>query len=141
MSGVLSTLPKDYGYVILVGSASYVMVYYLAVNVSRARRKYGVEYPAMYSDSHQLFNCVQRAHQNTLESYPPFLFFLAMSGLRFPRASAACGAVWILSRLSFARGYYSGDPKKRLRGAYGYPAILGLFGMTIFCAARQLEWV
>ncbi|XP_022089983.1 microsomal glutathione S-transferase 3-like isoform X2 [Acanthaster planci] len=135
MSSVLSTLPKDYGYVILVGSASYVMVYYLAAKVSFARKKYGVEYPAMYSDTHQLFNCIQRSHQNTLESYPPFLFFLAMSGLQFPRASAACGAVWIISRLSYAH------PKKRMRGAFGYPAILGLFGMTIYSAVRQLEWV
>ncbi|XP_071800801.1 glutathione S-transferase 3, mitochondrial-like [Asterias amurensis] len=139
--GVLSTLPKEYGYVVLVGSASYVMLNYLGIKVSMARKKYEVEYPAMYSDSQPLFNCVQRAHQNTLETYPQFLFFLAMSGIRFPRASAACGAVWILSRLSYAHGYYTGEPKKRMRGAYGYPAMLGLFGMTIFCAVRQLQWV
>ncbi len=105
---VLSTLPKEYGYVVLVGSASYVMLYHLGIKVGMARKKYGVEYPAMYSDSQPMFNCVQRAHQNTLESYPPFLFFLAMSGIRFPKASAACGAVWILSRFSFAHGYYTG---------------------------------
>lgn len=42
--------------------------------VAFARREYGVAYPAMYaegdSEGARTFNCVQRAHQNALETMP-----------------------------------------------------------------------
>ncbi|XP_072022678.1 glutathione S-transferase 3, mitochondrial-like [Amphiura filiformis] len=138
---VLSVLPKEYGCVIFTGVTSWVMLAYLGFKVSRARKEYGVEYPAMYSDEHNVFNCVQRSHQNTLEYYPSFLFFLMVSGLRHPRAASSLGCVWVLSRFVYAHGYSTGDPKKRNRGAFGVPAILGLMGLTAYTALAQLEVV
>lgn len=117
------------------------MLQHLAIKVVRARKQYSVEYPAMYSDESQEFNCIQRAHQNTLEIYPSFLFFLMTAGLRFPRATAGCGCFWVLSRFAYAHGYSSGEPAKRRRGNFGYIGYFGLIGMTVYTALAQLDVV
>lgn len=44
------TIPKDYGYVMLVGVGSSIMMLYLGKNVSNARKKFGVQYPSLYAD-------------------------------------------------------------------------------------------
>ena len=38
----------------------------------------------MYSDKDQVFNCIQRAHQNTLEVYPQWLVFQTIAALVYP---------------------------------------------------------
>ena len=47
----------------------------------------------------QVFNCIQRSHQNTLENLPQFMFLLTMAGFSHPRLAAAAGWVWIAGRL------------------------------------------
>lgn len=44
---------------------------------------------------------------------PTFLTLLTMGGLEMPVFSAIGGAVWIAGRVQYAKGYYTGDPKKR----------------------------
>lgn len=76
------------------------------------RRKAGINYPIMYSsdttgDGH-LFNCYQRVHQNTLEGYPLFLMLLFTGGLQHPIQSSVAGVVWIIGRVIYSLGYYTG---------------------------------
>ena len=71
----------------------------------------------MYSDEHPLFNCYQRAHQNTLEFVPYFYSSLFFAGLKYPIASAVCGATFAVGRIAYALGYSTGNPENRIYGA------------------------
>ncbi|XP_066276310.1 glutathione S-transferase 3, mitochondrial-like [Branchiostoma lanceolatum] len=131
----------EFGYVVLSLVVTFVTYAYLAMNVGKARKKYGVKYPTMYSDKNQAFNCYQRAHQNMLEWLPLFLVFLLVAGVQFPVPSAIAGLVWNAGRIVYAHGYYSGDPSKRIRGEFDFLALFALMGMSIYGAVRQLNWM
>ncbi|XP_068607760.1 microsomal glutathione S-transferase 3b [Brachionichthys hirsutus] len=133
---VLTVLPPNFGYAIFVYLYSWIMLMYLAVNVGSARNKYDVKYPAMYSDKDQVFNCIQRAHQNTLEVYPQWMLFQTIAALVYPLSAAVLGAIWVTSRFSYAWGYYTGNPAKRMNGAYGY---IGYFGVIILSISVALQ--
>ncbi|KAF7656002.1 hypothetical protein LDENG_00047550 [Lucifuga dentata] len=133
---ILATLPSSFGYVIFTYLYSWIMLTVLGVNVGAARKKYNVEYPAMYSDKHQVFNCIQRAHQNTLEVYPQWLVFQTIAALGYPLTASVMGVIWVTSRFSYAWGYYTGDPAKRMKGAYGY---IGYFGVIILSISIALQ--
>jgi len=134
-------ISPDYGYVIIVLVISWVIINWLALQVVRARKKYEVKYPAMYSDKDPVFNCIQRAHQNTLEGYPVFLVLLLLGGLQYPCLNAGAGMVYLVSRVVYAKGYYTGDPEKRNRGAFGYFGLLTMLGSTIALALRLLGYL
>ncbi|CAG8721770.1 9235_t:CDS:2, partial [Racocetra persica] len=110
------------------------------------RKKAGVPYPNLYASKEEaekdrsklIFNCYQRAHQSTLELYPQFLLTLMVGGLKHPVLSAVGGGIWILGRLVFARGYQTGDPAKRTRGAFSYIGVLTLLGTSISTAISLL---
>ncbi|XP_053310691.1 microsomal glutathione S-transferase 3-like [Spea bombifrons] len=137
MAGTIQEiLPQNFAYVILTFFYSYVMIMYLGISVGRARKKYGIKYPQMYSDKDNIFNCIQRAHQNTLEVYPVWILFQLIAGLAFPLSASVLGVIWVTSRFSYAWGYYTGDPEKRLKGAYGY---IGLFGVILQSLAVALQ--
>merc|ERR1711936_198324 len=124
-----------YGYVLLVPILTYCLSFWQGFMVGKMRTKYKVDYPAMYSDTEPVFNCyqvkifdvncfpasnavcLQRAHQNTLERIPLFLILLLTAGLLNAKVTAAFGFLWLLARVIYAVGYYSGIPKNRVAGS------------------------
>ncbi|XP_042901159.1 glutathione S-transferase 3, mitochondrial [Parasteatoda tepidariorum] len=134
-------VPKEYGYVVLVGTSSVFIALWHGMKVGMARKKFGIKYPIMYSDTNQVFNCIQRAHGNFLENYPQFLFLLLCGGLSYPRLSAAGGAVYLLGRIAYALGYSTGDPQKRYRGMFMYVGNLTLIYTTAHFAIKLLGWI
>ena len=55
------------------------------------------------------FNCVQRSHQNILETVPGYFITVMVSGLEYPVATFFFASVWLYSRMVWAKGYASGE--------------------------------
>jgi glutathione S-transferase len=100
------------------------------MRVGGFRKSAGIGYPNAYASSEAiaaatpdkkqamyLFNCAQRAHGNFLENYPIALTGMLVAGLQYPVLAAATGAVWTVSRVSYAVGY-TNKSKEGGRGRY-----------------------
>jgi len=133
---VAFSIPKAYGYVIFVAVVSSFLLMWQAMQVGKARKQYNVKYPTMYAADNDNFNCYQRAHQNTLEGYSQFLLLLLLGGLDMPIFTAIGGLIWIAGKVSYSKGYYTGDPKNRMRGAYAYIGLLMVLFATLKLSAK-----
>ena len=124
-----SMLPADYGLVFGGLFGTILANTYLSVNVSIARKKYGIKYPTLYATKEHIdgkkckdekdilaYNCAQRAHQNTAENQATVQLLGALNGLLFPRFSAGCLGLWALGRVLYGYGYTSGGPSGRMAG-------------------------
>ncbi|KAL1804665.1 hypothetical protein ACET3Z_027733 [Daucus carota] len=79
----------------------------MAAQVGKARKKdlfylYKVALPAMYAlesenENANLFNCVQRGHQNSMEWMPLFLTFMMLGGIKYSVISSVLGVVYIFT--------------------------------------------
>merc|ERR1711944_251485 len=140
-SAKMLSVPSEYGYVLLTGTTSIFVLMYKGIQVGLARKKYDIKYPKLYSDENggdNVFNCIQRAHQNTLENYPQFLFLLTTGGITHPILSSIAGLIWLAGRLAFAKGYYTGNPENRRWGSFGYIGLLTLLGCSIHTSLKLL---
>jgi len=137
---VLLAIPEEFGYVIGTGIVSIFMLFYLGENVASARKRFKVEYPKMYDDSQPVFNCYQRAHQNTLENTPAFMFLLVIGGVTHPLIASASALVWTVGRIVYAWGYWTGIPSKRGRGNFAYLGLISLLGCSISTALHLLKY-
>jgi len=135
---VVLEIASEYGYVAAVGIASTFLLAWQGIMVGKMRKKFNIQYPTMYSNDNKLFNCYQRAHQNTLENYPQFLMLLFIGGLAHPCLTALSGVVWIAGKVSYSLGYYSGEPAKRMNGTYSYLGLLTMLGTSISFTLRLL---
>lgn len=134
-------LSHQYGWVILVGVASSFLLVWQGMQVGKMRKKFKIQYPTMYSTDNDVFNCYQRAHQNTLENYPQFLMLLFIGGIQFPFVTALAGVVWILGKIAYSLGYYTGDPAKRMKGSFGYIGLITMLGTTVCFALNLLGYL
>lgn len=141
------SLPEGYGYIpsslITMG---WVLVWQ-GIMVGRYRKKAGIEYPQPYAEKAEVkdstaalrFNCMQRAHQNTLESAPVVFVSTVVAGLKYPALAAAICVAYSLARVVYTIGYKSGKPKKRMYGsAVSILSMLGLLSTATYVAFQLL---
>ncbi|EKX49624.1 hypothetical protein GUITHDRAFT_104584 [Guillardia theta CCMP2712] len=104
-------IPDTYGFVMSTAALAAGMVQWKAIQVSVARKTYGVQYPSMYEDKEDSkFNC------NTLEYLPSFMTLLMLNGLMAPISTSILGIVWIAARVVYILGYSQDGPQGRLPG-------------------------
>eukprot|EP00164_Ancoracysta_twista_P019801 GFYU01035038.1.p1 GENE.GFYU01035038.1~~GFYU01035038.1.p1 ORF type:complete len:144 (-),score=27.83 GFYU01035038.1:14-445(-) len=113
----------EFGYVLLSIGLSWLLYWYQMILVVMARKKYDVQYPTLYAPESnknaKAFNCVQRAHQNTLETLGLVQVLTLVNGLFQPSLSASLFTVWCFGRVLYAVGY-SMSPGNRVYGAITY---------------------
>ncbi|KAF8273984.1 hypothetical protein EI94DRAFT_1714448 [Lactarius quietus] len=118
MSSVAINLPAGSSWV-LASIFSIIPVLILqSAAVSKARKRAGIRYPQLYAEKADqearkdamIFNCVQRAHQNTLENVPVIVLSTLISAIHHPiYAAIGCG-IWTFSRILYTLGYSTGVP-------------------------------
>merc|ERR1712062_408663 len=104
MIGKMTGLQSNYGLVGLSMIFNLYILMYLGIQVGKARKKYGVDYPNMYADpAHckdpkmaNIFNCIQRAHQNSIEQQPTFLTTVALCSMKYPLVAGVSAFVMCL---------------------------------------------
>lgn len=142
-------LPPSFGYVAAgLVSTVWVLGWQMLV-VGKHRKRSGIKYPQLYAEKAEaeaskdafLFNCAQRAHQNTIEHMPIVVVTTLVTSMKNPVfAGYACG-LWALSRVLYTLGYTTGDPVKRNTrgGILGELPLFGLFLGSTYTAFDLLR--
>lgn len=114
-----------------------IVVFAMALTVSRTHSKTGILAPTMTGDA--VLERVIRAHSNTLEWLPIFLASMWLFAIYWSATWAAgLGAVWIIGRIIYFVGYRS-DANKRFPGFFiqtiaHFALMLGALGRIIYLA-------
>ncbi|KAJ7780932.1 hypothetical protein B0H16DRAFT_602449 [Mycena metata] len=114
-------VPAGFSYVVASLFSTVLLLTGQSTAVGQHRGLAKIEYPRLYADKAETaaspaamrFNCVQRAHQNTLENIPTVYLMTTILGLKHPVLAAAALGSWVISRVAYTIGYASGTPAKR----------------------------
>jgi uncharacterized membrane protein YecN with MAPEG domain len=128
---------QTHALVAIVTLAALICYIWMILRVGGARRRTGIQAPAMTGDP-DLERHV-RVQANTLEWLPIFLPSLWLFAIYWNDLfAAAAGVVWILGRIIYALSY-TADPKKRglgfaIQGLATFVLLLGALGRVIWVA-------
>ncbi|KJA25818.1 hypothetical protein HYPSUDRAFT_37298 [Hypholoma sublateritium FD-334 SS-4] len=115
------TVPAGFAYLAPAFASTVLLLLGQTINVSRHRKLANIPYPQVYAENKEaeaskaayIFNCAQRAHQNTLEQLPVLYVTTILTALKYPVVASSALGFWALTRVSYTRGYSTGEPKKR----------------------------
>jgi len=84
------------------------------------------------------FNNAQRAHYNLVESLPSVLGLHLLSGICFPKITAASSLLWLVSRYAWASNYSKDGPDARYRvlSSLHLLCIIGWLGGSVASGLR-----
>lgn len=121
----------------IVGMAAVVQLFFFGIMVGSARVRYSVAAPA--TTGHPMFERYYRVQMNSLENLVIFLPALWLAAKYWPpKYAAALGAVYLVGRMLYYRGYIS-DPKQRGLGfSIGALPTMVLIVAALIGAARSL---
>lgn len=106
--------------------------------VGRARGRYGVKAPA--TSGHEIFERYFRVHYNTMELLVVFVPAAWLFGLYVsPRWGAGIGAVYLVGRVLYLRGYVKDPAKRELGFGMSVLPILVLVTGALWGAATALN--
>jgi glutathione S-transferase len=114
-----------------------VLLIATAMNVGRARMKYGIKAPAV--SGNELFERAFRIQMNTLENVvgilPALWLYAAFIG---DRGAAVAGMIWLAARVWYAIAYQA-DPNKR-GGGFGvaFLTFIGLWAGALWGVVKVL---
>jgi glutathione S-transferase len=98
----------------IVGLLAVVQLLFFGTLVGRARMTYGIKAPATVG--HEIFERLYRVQTNSIETVVVFLPALLISAKYWsPRWMALIGAVYLIGRVLYWRGYVR-DPRQRSLG-------------------------
>merc|ERR1712032_1638732 len=102
-------------------------------------------YPKMYAEGFGKlasdFNCVQRGHQQALETYPSIVACSLVAGLKHPILTSLGQVVWMVARFQWARGYASGDPKERYTSKWSFHIWTTMFLQYTLAASTGVQFL
>jgi glutathione S-transferase len=129
-----TTLEKYYP-VAIVTLVAGIVIFGMAVTVSRAHAKTGILAPIMMGDP--VLERAIRAHSNTLEWLPIFLASMWLFAIYWSAAwASALGTIWVIGRIIYFVGYLS-DASRRFPGFFiqclaHFALMLGALGRIIY---------
>ncbi|KZT30729.1 membrane-associated proteins in eicosanoid and glutathione metabolism [Neolentinus lepideus HHB14362 ss-1] len=142
-------VPQGFQYVEAALFSIVPLLFWQSYKVGFARRDAKIPYPQPYAEKAeaavskeaQRFNCVQRAHLNTIEALPQILISTLIVGLRLPILAASLCGIWSFSRVLYTIGYSTGNPDRRVTsgGGLGYIGQFGLIFSGIYTIAESLR--
>ena len=87
------------------------------------------------------FNCIQRAHQNTLEGINNVRLLAVLNGFLLPKYCGILLGIYSVGRIIYGWGYASGGPKGRVTGSLiSHLGDLPLMLMTIYHTFVLFGW-
>jgi uncharacterized MAPEG superfamily protein len=105
--------------------------------VGRARGRYGVSAPAV--SGHEIFDRYFRVHYNTMEMLVTFVPSIWLFGLYVsPQWAAAIGAVYLIGRIVYLRGYVADPGKREIGFALSALPIVVLLAGSLWGAVRVM---
>ncbi|PCH34051.1 membrane-associated glutathione metabolism protein [Wolfiporia cocos MD-104 SS10] len=148
---VTIVLSKEYVYPVAAIASTCWLTFWQTIKVGGARKRAGIPYPYVYADKAEVaanqeanvFNCTQRAHQNTLEYFPIVVASTVVASLKHPLIAASLCGLFTASRVVYTIGYSTGDPAKRnlfgsaMFSSLGWLALLGTSAWTVVELFRE----
>jgi glutathione S-transferase len=128
---------EKYYLVAVVTLVTSIIVFGMALTVSRTHARTGILAPAMTGDP--FLERAIRAHSNTLEWLPIFLPSMWLFAIYWNSSWAgALGILWLIGRIVYFVGYLS-DPNKRFPGFFiqviaAFTLLFGALGRIIYLA-------